>query len=409
MKLRLLFTGLVTALLLVLLHAYSVMQGAIEGSYAAQQVQDNAVQYGVARYGSQGGVLSLIWAIYLLILSLTWLPLVFRAIRGNGKIVGSVLLMCGAAHLTSACGPAKIEQFEEIGPNETAYVIPLEGESQAGQAKFDSVKFLEDRKVAAKRISLSLREKSTGRMWWDYEWIPTVRVVKVDRAPQTREWTSSKVSGTNGLDQSLHMQSIDSIMFHIGATITVSISEEDASAFLYNYGGKPLADVVDSNIRSFILGELSQEFAAIKLDEAMTQKNAFFAKAGKDATEFFKRKGITIDYFGIEGGLGYDNANVQTSLDNKFIAENDKLVAQNQQNAQEVRNKTAIAKAVADAEAATKFAAAQAALNTKTENEVKLINAAALKAMAEKWDGKSFPSTLLMPSNSQGFLFNLNK
>lgn len=361
-----------------LMVTYNMFGHSFEAAAAVRQVEDSAVTYGAANVILSGTLVTTFGRVCVALIALLWIPVAWR-----GLVTMAALFM-----LPACMGPAMVEQFEEIGPNQTAYVIPLEGATGDSQAKFNSVKFLEDKKVASKRISLSLREKSTGRGYWDYEWIPTVRVIKVDRAPVTREWTASHTSGTAGNDQSMHMQSLDSIMFHIGATITASIAEEDASAFLYHFGGKELHSVVDTNIRSFLLGELSGKFAAIKLDESMKDKTTYFAEAGNDAKTYFKQRGITIDYFGIEGGLGYDNDAVQKSLDSKFIAENDKLVAQNEQAAQVVRNQTAVAKATADADAATKFAAAKDALTVKTQMEALKLQAEATKIAAQRWDGK---------------------
>jgi hypothetical protein len=361
---------------------YGIIQGPIEGAAAAQQLDDSNTTYVVSRAVTLGLVPQLLtWGLFAF-LAVIWAT--YAREMSKAKAKSAVLLLL----LLSACtGPAKVEQFEEIGPNETAYVIPLEGASNAGQAKFDSIAFLDAKKVAAKRVSMPLRERSLGRPYWDYEWIRTARVIKVDRAPVTREWTSSAATGTSANDQAMHMQSLDSIPFHIGATITVSIVEDDASKFLYNFGGRPLHNVVDMNIRSFILGELSSKFAGVSLADGMKDKSQYFKEAGNDAVVYFKGKGITVDYFGIEGGLGYDNPAVQQSLDRKFIAENDKQVAENEQKAQVVRNQTIIAKATADAEAAQKFAAAKDALTVKTEMEATILRAQATKIAAERWDG----------------------
>jgi len=404
---RVIVTILLGASWLILRSVYGAVQGPVEGSFAAGQVEDSIVGYSFSRAMANGLPLTIMnWTI-MTILGIVWLTYLFGAKKAAKAAAGSVAPITALVLMalgTIGCGPARVEQFVEIKPNETAYVIPLEGASQSGQAKFDSVQFLEQKKVAAKRISLGLRMKSTGRMAWDYEWIPTDRVITVDRAPITREWTANPNTGTANKDQSLHMQSLDSIPIHIGATITASISESDASVYLYNYGAKPLHEVVDSNIRTYILGELTTAFAAVNLAEGQKDKADFFAKAGAGAKEYFKTKGISIDYFGIEGGIGYDNAQVQASLDQKYIAENDKNVAKNEQAAQVIRNETAIAKAQADAKAASMFAANIVALNAKTENEIKLTLAQAKKIAAERWD-THLPANVI--PEGAAFIFDL--
>lgn len=340
------------------------------------------------------------------------------------KFVFSALAMLALA--TIGCGAYKTEKFEVIKPNETAYVIPLEGETKAGQAKFDSVEFLEAKKVATKRITISQREKSTGRMWWDYDWIDTVAIIKVDRTPITREWTGQREAGTHA--EGLHVESVDSIGFTFGVTTTTSIPEEDSSKFLYNYGSKNLGEVTDSNVRSFLLGKLSTACGNMPLADILKQKAQIFAEAVKEAKPYFKERGVSIDFCGMAEGLTFDNPKIQEAIDNKFVTENAKQVAINEKLAQDERNKMAIekakaeasaeadgqeiknkmliAKANAEAEAAKKFLEAKEGMVLKTELEVKRILAEAAKTAAEKWKGNS-PSGIV-PEGS-GFLFGLDK
>jgi hypothetical protein len=409
---RLIATAVIAVLWFIARKIYLAVSGPLEAEYAVNQVKDSASGYIAAQSVANGLVGSLLNWGTLIALAIVWLTFLLKK-KLTEKVAPVAGPLAAVAFLvllgfgSGGCmGPARVEQFVEIAPNETAYVVPLEGASGAGQAKFDSVEFLEKKKVAVKRISLGLREKSTGRAWWDYEWIPTDRVIKVDRAPVTREWTTNAHTGTSTQDQSLHMQSLDSISFHIGATITVNIVEDDASKFLYNYGGKQLHDVVDTNIRSYILGQLTTAFTSVSLEEGMKKKAEFFKKAGDDATKYFKGRGITIDYFGIEGGLGYDNPLVQGSIDKKFIAENDKQVADNEQAAQAVRNKTAVDKADADARAAAKFAAAKDALKAQMDAQAVLLRAEATKIAAQKWDG-SLPKGIVPQGSS--ILFDMDR
>jgi len=68
-------------------------------------------------------------------------------------------------------------------------------------------------------------------------------------------------------DQAIAVESLESIGFSAGATITVSIKEEDAPTFLYYYFGKKLDDVVDQNVRSFVQMVLSREFGNRNLSD----------------------------------------------------------------------------------------------------------------------------------------------
>src|SRR5207302_4772113 len=91
--------------------------------------------------------------------------------------------------------PYDVPEFIEVDSSESAFLIPLEGDT-ANQAAFHSVEFLKEKKVAAKRVQVTHRWSQTGFMPRSGKWIPLVRLIKVDRRPVTREWTKSHTTGT---------------------------------------------------------------------------------------------------------------------------------------------------------------------------------------------------------------------
>src|SRR5690606_15037765 len=106
--------------------------------------------------------------------------------------------------------------------------------------------------VASKRVQIPRREVKTGRMYWKIEYIDTVAVVKVDRSPETREWTG---------DLSIKSESKDSIKFSQGVSATSSILPEDTAKFLYTYKGKTLADIMDKEIRNRLETKMIEAFS----------------------------------------------------------------------------------------------------------------------------------------------------
>src|SRR5579883_2361401 len=84
--------------------------------------------------------------------------------------------------------PYDVPEFVEVDSSESAFLIPLEGDT-TNQAAFQSVKFLEEKKIATKRVQITHRWQQMGYLpnWGKY--VATVRLVKVDRRPITREWT----------------------------------------------------------------------------------------------------------------------------------------------------------------------------------------------------------------------------
>lgn len=297
----------------------------------------------------------------------------------------------------TGCGPVKLEQVVEVGPNETAFLVDLEKDAQG---KFQSVEYLESKKVAAKRILLPQREQTTGRGPGSFRWIPTARVIKIDRSLVSRKWTgdASSEAAKDPMTAPLEVESLDSIGFAVGVTITARVDETDASRFLYFHAGKQLAEVIDTNVKSFILSRLSSEFGAVPLNDCRKQKNPIFAKVNAETTKFFKEKGITIEYMGLSEGLTYLNASIQESIDASFKAQQEKVTAEQERQAQLIRNQTLISRVTAESQAANELAKNLNAAMAKQRIEIELTRVKALATMAEKWDGK-LPSNVIPSDN----------
>jgi len=297
------------------------------------------------------------------------------------------------------CKQYKEEKFKEIQPNETAFVIKLEGENK--QAKFDSIEYLKDRKVAAKRIEIPRRWKSTGYMYWSGEYIDLIKVITIDRTPVTVEWTAEKESGTANKDQGIWAESDDSVGFSTGFACSAYVSEDDSPTFLYYYPEKSLQYVMDKEVRTAFQGVVAEVSARYKMDTLRNRKqeiidsvrygikeveimeivketnekgeeiekevvkvlNAPSKEVDENGDElynpsregvirFFKRRGLTITTTSMFGGFKYENPDVQKSIDATFIAQQEKVVnaarleAQNDANERLVSEVTAQAKAV---------------------------------------------------------------
>lgn len=386
MKKRIVLSALLSVLALGLYRFAQAMLAPAEAELAVAQVRDSEVSYGATTFLLRSNILGygFVAALGVALVSL-WTPSIIAGWRTIARRLG-----IGAALLLIGCGPAKVLPLESVGPNETAFVIPLEGNSGA-QEKFESVKYLADHKVVSKRIEVPVRERSIGRMWWDYEYIPTVRIVKVDRSLVTREWSPD----TKG--QAAHavsVESIESIGFRVGVNLTAFITEEDAPTYLYFHTSKPLSDVVDQNVRGYLQDKLSRAFGQLKLEECKQQKSAIFGVAEKDTIEHFKAYGITISNIGNAGGLEYEDQRIQNAINDTANAQMAVQVAATQKLAQDEKNKQLVATAAAEADAAREFAKAKEAMEAKVHLEIDRMNAEARL----KWDGK-LPANVL-PANS---------
>lgn len=300
-----------------------------------------------------------------------------------------------------------VPEFVEVGPNETAFVIPLEDKADKA-VTFDSKEYLEKRKVSLKRIQIPHRWNQTGRDFLfipgEGSWIDTVRVVTVDRTPTTRQWSPGKAD-----KNALWMESADSIGFSTGWLVTAMVEEEDTAQFLYSYKSTSLATVLDTELRSRIQSVASQVAASYKMDVLRDKKNELIDKVKGDVIPFFEKRGITISTIGQFGGFEYENEKIQAAIDDTFVAQQAKvknaamLEAQADANARTISEATAVAEAArmkgqGDADARYSVFAAEAkgmeainsALAKANQNPmlVQLKQIEVDKVRAEKWDGK---------------------
>ena len=274
--------------------------------------------------------------------------------------------------------PFDTPEYEEIKNNETAFVIPLEGET-SGQEKFKSAEYLRSKQVAVKRIRIPHRWNQTGRIHlgiWGRKkgnFLDTVKVLRVDRVPVTRQWTPSETTGTSKVDQGIWVESKDSVGFSTGFSCTAHVEEADAAQFLYKYPEGSLADVMDTQIRARIQTMAAETCAVYDMDALRGEKDTLIAKIRADVEPFFKDKGITVTTIGMFGGFTYENPDVQAAIDKVFESQQLEDVAEAKRKAALINQKTILIAANAEAARIAKIAEAEA-------NKIETINAAAEKA-----------------------------
>jgi hypothetical protein len=289
----------------------------------------------------------------------------------------------------SGCGPAKVEKTIEIKNNETAFVVPLEGDTAGKQAQFMSIDYLNKSKVAAKRVIIPQRDQSIGRLWWEYRWIPMVRVIVVDRQPVTNQWTNK-----NGIK----VESLNSVGFTVGINCTAMIQEENAAKFLYYYPGNSLFEVMNKNVKGYISNILAREFGARTLTECQKNKKDIINCLSTELISHFAKYGITISSVGIVDGLVYDNEEVQKTIDNVFVNETKVKQAEQERLAQKIINEKDLSIAQNERLKAEEFAKASKAQSELMNIKIRMMEAEAKLKAAEKWNGKL--PTNVIPSNS---------
>ena len=311
-----------------------------------------------------------------------------------------LIVLCFIIMLMTACGKYQEDIYENIGPNETAYVVPLEGANLDSQRKFKSVDYLERLRVAAKRIKIPTRKHSTGYWYTSYEYIPTVRVIKVNRIPVTRSWNKDSDQGTSTKNQSIMVESRNGIAWNQDVTVTAGIPEKWASLFLYQYGGKSLAEIIDTDVKGKTEQYLVEKFSEYPLEEARRKKKEIFAGLRKYVKDYFEGYGIKIRNIGASGGFNFKDRTIQDVINKKYVANEQEQIA---------RKHRAAAKIYASAEK-----------NMMAKNRVEIqrlkgeAEAKAIEIKAKLWDGK-YPSTVTLIGYADGgkaiknFLYRLGK
>ena len=261
-----------------------------------------------------------------------------------------ILLVLVMFTMTGCIKPYNTPELIVISPSQTAFLIPLEGNTKDNQASFDSLEFLETAKVATKRIRISKRWLQTGRFDYMGKWIPSERLVIVERKPESREWTSETNTGTSQKDEGIEAESSESIGFVIGIGITAQIDEPDATSFLYRYNNKPLKDILDDEIRLRVESKIIAECAKRTLRQIQTQKKEILDAVSNDVVKYFKSRGINISNLGYKGALTYTTPKIQEAIDSEFIADRTKA-AMEKTNQMNIDIKTAEANAEKTAQA----------------------------------------------------------
>jgi hypothetical protein len=350
-----------------------------------------------------------------------------RLSHAHLQVLAAMLWPVSLVMLGSGC----VRQYDrpeylEVDTSETGFLIPLEGDTTE-QVKFQSEDYLKQHKVATKRVQISHRWSQEGRWPTDGKWIAIVRLVKVNRSPVTREWMTLQTTTSGGAiqrtDKAIWIESGDSVGFSMGFTCTAFIPEEEASKFLYWYPTGSLADVMDKEVRARIQQAAGEVAAKYPLDGLRARKQEISDAVKIDVTNFFATRGVTITTVGMFGGMTYENPEIQKAIDQTFIAQQLKVVAEAKFEAQKKENERMELEAQGIAEKSRREAMGLAdARKTSAAGEAEaicVINAAALeaqqnplllqlktleveKARIEKWDGR-YPQMWLGGSGNGGF------
>lgn len=334
------------------------------------------------------------------------------------------LLVASFLSLTGCYRPYPKVDLQTVETSEEGFLIPLEGDSTQ-QTSTNSEEDLRNNLITTKRVQIPQRWVKTGYEWLGLpngQYVPAARLLKVDRAPVTREWTADSNSGTSDRNEAIWVMTSDQVEFSTGWTCTARIaSTDDAIKFLHNYPSGSLENVMDTEIRAKLQAEFGLEVTDLPMDELRKGATPHFLAVVGRVDKFFAERGITITNLGITGGFVYKDKTVADTLVKVFNAEQTKNVAAAATEAQREANKKiqleadAKAKALlterkAEAEGIQAVADAKAyeiqKAAEKPELYLGLKRIEIEKAKLEKWDGR-FPSYFMGGTGGPEMLLNV--
>jgi hypothetical protein len=341
------------------------------GKVAGQQFDNSDISYAASTWGMNFfkdlGIPTVV--LLLVIVAIWWAPLKPKSKSGGtSAFVILCLLLFSAGNSFAYYDKQDFTEAYFILPNESAFFIPDVGANKESQSQFGSEAYLKENKIAAKRFTVPHTKFSGSGVWSDF-YVPTGRLIIVDRTPYNREWVASSHRGTSTRDESFPCQSTEGINVTVEISIAASVQEENAAKYLYNFGVKPpvgdrtrpeviftsvfygrtLSEVMDSVGRGKVQTLVCNEISARTLDKVNSEAAKIMDTVAKAATTFLDAKGITLDYIGWAGTFTFDH-DIQDAINRRYIAGQDVEIAKS------LQPYTATMQALAGAEAVRIFA-----------------------------------------------------
>lgn len=292
------------------------------------------------------------------------------------KIIAIILAVAMCLSLC-ACKPYDKPEFVTIEASQTAFLIPLVGDTTQ-QSAFESEEMLTEAKVATKEIQIPHRWVKTGRRQYAGEYRASAALIIVERKPVSRSWESGDSAAASS-NRAIFGETADNIGIYVGMNCTAMIEEKDAAKFLYRYNNTPLETIIDTDIKKMVEDRFNVETAKCTSTELGAKKGEIMEAVKAYVVDYFKEYGITITVLGLKEGISFENAAIQSAIDQKFASEQELVIQQN-------KNEAALAKAEAEAQAMILKAEAEAEANRILAES---LNDQILEKMYyETWDGK---------------------
>jgi hypothetical protein len=337
---RVVTTVILAGIGILLTKAANLAASLIAGNASTLQLEDNNASYFMSHLGmSIVNYIPVIGLVVTLLILLVWLkPLKELFSKCKDTTAAAIVLFAFLATSSSAFAyydRVDNEELVEIGANYTAFMIPMVGANKDAQKQFMSEAFLNDNKVAAKRVKIPHTILHKAGVSFNV-FIPASKLFLVDRAPYNRYWVGAKDRGTSGKDESMRFESIESLDASIGVVIGASIKEANSAKYMYNFGtvtksgddqvvyssvvyGRPLSEVMDTIVFPKVQGIIVREFGKYTAQDCVKHKADIIAVVDKEVREYCESRGISLDFVSFAEGIKWENPEVQKAIDSVFI------------------------------------------------------------------------------------------
>jgi SPFH domain / Band 7 family len=332
-----------------------------------------------------GAIGTIMTVLFVGVLASIWFKPMRDAIRNVSQRLTVLLAVGGALLIGTTDGRAFFEKVDRteiypILPNQSAFWIPEVGAVKDKQVQVDSEAFLNENKVQLNRFQIP-HQKLAGSAGnsifagWDY-FVPSGRLIIVDRTPFSREWVDSPERGTSTKKEGFPCQSKEGLNITIGVALGASVSQANAAKYLFRFGVLPprgevkgtadsvendgriiftsvyysrsVQNVMDDFGRKKILELICDQITSRTFDKANEEAKLIKDTAAKQIVDFFAGYGITIDFMGWADTFTFDKE-VQDAVNRLYIAKQDEDIGRR------LQPYTEVIKALAQAQAQRSF------------------------------------------------------
>lgn len=330
----------------VISFAFSVPATLITGQVAGAQFENSDQAFIVsqtvfAAFHGVGAVIS--FCFFLVLVGIWWRP--FKHWVATITAIVAVILFGYAPPAHAYYDTTDYTEAYFILPNESAFFVPDVGANKDSQASFGTEQYLQENKIPAKRFIIP-HAKLPGSGAWSNYYVPTGRLIVVDRTPFSREWVAQAHRGTSPKDESFPCQSSEGLDASVGVAIGASVTEANAAKFLYRFGVKPpagdrskpeviftsvfygrsLSEVMDGPVRSKVQSLVCDEFTTRPVEKINSELAKVREIVEAKVRDYLASVGITLDFFGWADTVTFD-AKVQAAMNRRYEASQDVQIA----------------------------------------------------------------------------------